>query len=154
MESSKIVLSEDLEIDRIDGDSIFIRRCDPKFPKSWTKCLKLMHNGEYISSDSTIEDITAFKITTLKELNTVPKGYGNPLLALMQLLVCREVYRQGWKPDWGNDCIKYCIILHGKNIAPEISINTSFMLSFQTKEIRDKFFDNFRNLIEEAKELI
>lgn len=32
--------------------------------------------------------------------------------------------------------------------------NANYILSFQSKEIRDKFLENFRDLIEEAKELI
>jgi hypothetical protein len=32
--------------------------------------------------------------------------------------------------------------------------STSHALSFRTAEIRDKFYDNFKDLIEQAKELL
>lgn len=34
------------------------------------------------------------------------------------------------------------------------SLNSSVILSFQTKELRDKFLNNFKNLINQVKELI
>ena len=73
----------------------------------------------------------------------------------MQLLVCREVYRQGWKPDWTNaNENKYCIVNVNNKIKPSTNVAFNNVLSFQSAEIRDKFLENFRDLIEEAKELI
>lgn len=77
------------------------------------------------------------------------------MLALCQLLVCREVYRQGWKPNWFDSKTKKWVIeCVNDNITSMTYMQTSKVLSFQSEEIRDRFLENFRDLIEEAKELI
>lgn len=76
-------------------------------------------------------------------------------IALMQLVQLRDCYRQGWKPDWKDtDTPKYAIVSSFGKVAPELFLNMSSVLSFQSAEIRDEFLKNFRELIEKAKELI
>ncbi len=75
-------------------------------------------------------------------------------LALMQLIQLRDCYRQGWKPDWEQSYKKYCIYCEGNSVFPFDCIYNSRVLSFQSKEIRDEFLKNFKDLIEQAKELI
>ena len=76
-------------------------------------------------------------------------------IALMKLHLLRDEYRQGWKPDWRNvDESKFVIEM----VANELSINnygiTRYSLSFQDEKRADKFLTNFRDLIEEAGDLI
>ena len=71
----------------------------------------------------------------------------------MQLHQLRDCYRQGWKPDWKSMTDKYCIV----NCEwPSIVSYTTYVrfLSFQSSEIAQQFLDNFRDLIEEAGDLI
>ena len=76
-------------------------------------------------------------------------------LALMQLIQLRDCYRQGWTPDWENsDVPKYAIVSSFGKISPEVLLNLCCVLSFQSVEIRDEFLNNFKDLIEQAKELI
>lgn len=75
-------------------------------------------------------------------------------LALMQLMNLRDEYRQGWKPDYRNDCDKYVITYYGIAITGGTFKHYNAILSFQSADIRDKFLKNFRVLIELAKELI
>ena len=73
-------------------------------------------------------------------------------LALMQLHQLRDCYRQGWKPK-SQDC--YFTIVY--NIEWKLVVGayqSSRFLSFQSKEIADKFLTNFRDLIEQAGDLI
>ena len=76
-------------------------------------------------------------------------------LALMQLHQLRDCYRQGWIPDWNDACQTKWAIFRVKNewkIEP-IAFSSRF-LSFQSKEIAEKFFNNFKDLIETAGDLI
>ena len=75
-------------------------------------------------------------------------------LALMQLVQLRDCYRQGWTPDWTKRNDKYCILHINDGVGIEIRNYTSSVLSFQSAEIRDEFLKNFKDLIEQAKELI
>ena len=76
-------------------------------------------------------------------------------IALMKLHLLRDEYRRGWKPDWINvDESKFVIEM----VVNELSINnygiTRHSLSFQDEKRAEEFLTNFRELIEEAKNLI
>ena len=83
--------------------------------------------------------------------------------ALRRLLFLRKYYNEGWQPDWCNQYQeKFCII----NFLEEIdfinySIKSKFeenkfyhILTFETEEIRDKFLEEQRELLEIAKPLL
>lgn len=75
---------------------------------------------------------------------------------LYQLEILRDVYRQGWKPNWDNKKeIKYSI---SRNIDGRIDVIKSIyvpqFLSFQSQEIAELFCTNFKNLINEVGDLI
>ena len=73
----------------------------------------------------------------------------------MQLIQLRNVYRQGWTPDWKSyDEIKYSIHAYGGKIERNNFNLANSVISFQSEEIRDKFLNNFKDLIEQAKELL
>ena len=73
-------------------------------------------------------------------------------IALMKLHLLRDEYRQGWKPDF--DSASYCIILTKKGLCIDRNYTIGRFLSFQTEELAEKFLENFRDLIEEARDLI
>lgn len=146
----EIVLPEGWEIDKIENGKIFLKESKKELPKTWEECVKLYSTLETISSMGDIYDV--YNINPTKR--SLPVGLGKPMLALQQLLVCREVYRQGWKPDWKDNNIKYGITINYNNVIPSEPIYGNTILSFQSKEIRDKFLENFKDLIEEAKELL
>ena len=77
-------------------------------------------------------------------------------IALAQLSQLREVYRQGWEPDWDDfEQLKFVINFDGENeIIVDNWMTFPFFLSFQSKEIRNEFLKNFRDLIEKAKPLM
>lgn len=76
-------------------------------------------------------------------------------LALIQLHRLRDVYRQGWVPDYKEVLtVKYAIRFIN-NALCIIQTNTqSNFLTFQSQEIAEQFLENFEDLILEAKELI
>jgi hypothetical protein len=75
-------------------------------------------------------------------------------LALAQLSQLREVYRNGWKPDWTIDKAKFCIGFVEDEIKELAYFSTNVFLSFQDRKTRDLFLENFRDLIEQAKPLM
>ena len=75
--------------------------------------------------------------------------------ALFKLEQLRDCYRQGWVPDWENDEHKYVIYNFKNKIIFNTDIDgTNHFLSFPTMELCDKFYNNFKYLIEVAKDLI
>ena len=77
-------------------------------------------------------------------------------LALIQLHRLRDCYRQGWKPDWKDDTtIKYAIVYsYSRELTVEEYSYTPMFLSFQSEELAKEFISNFRDLIEQAGDLI
>lgn len=76
-------------------------------------------------------------------------------IALMQLHQLRDCYRQGWVPDWRDgEQEKYTILYNSDNYIIDLAWRSQRFLSFQSKEIAEKFLNNFKGLIETAGDLI
>ena len=155
METKEIIIPQGWEIDKVEGNKIILMESNKKLPKRWEECIAKIKDLEYIDSNGDVEEVDFNFGIVYDHINDIPKGLGKPMLALCQLLVCREVYRQGWKPDWTNATEnKYCIINNFNKIETSINASISKVLSFQSEEVKDKFLENFKDLIKEAKELI
>lgn len=125
------------------------------FPSTWEECVKV-----YREEGHKLEKINAFG-TTLKvgvnygaeTKNCLPVGYGDAIIALSQLLICRETYLYLYEKYKDNsleerDGSYYKIsILNGEALKTE-SPTPCGMFSFTTKDVRDKFFENFKELLE------
>lgn len=137
MKEKELILPDDWEVKEVVGNKIIIREKDKELPKTWHECFKPCE-AEYLDSTS--------------YSNAVPSNLKNPMLALCQLLICRNAWwkQLGWKPDWSNPNEKHCITYKGN----KIKCYESCILAFPTAEVRDQFLDSFRDLIEEAKELL
>ncbi len=73
---------------------------------------------------------------------------------LPQLIRLRDEYNEGWKPNYKDGIDKYYIIVYDDEIKLTISGDTQRILVFETEEIRDKFLEDHRDLIEIAKPLL
>ena len=74
-------------------------------------------------------------------------------LPLIQLHQLRDCYRQGWTPTV--DKVSFGIIRRvGGDLDTDRFMYSSRFLSFQSAEIAKEFLDNFRDLIEQAGDLI
>ena len=75
--------------------------------------------------------------------------------AFSKLLKLRKDWIGDWKPDWTNGSkIKYVIFTENNEICVGTHLHISNSMSFPTEEMRDEFFDCFKNLLEEAKTLL
>lgn len=75
--------------------------------------------------------------------------------ALRRLLFLRDYYNEGWQPDWSNSIkLKYIIKVSGEEIVIDNTYNIKRTMSFKSKEIRDKFFEEQKELLEIAKPLL
>ena len=144
-----------------DGKIIF-EDIKSQLPETWEEFCKMKNINKYesyIELNSQCDELG--EVSDGMERN--PHGDRNILpsekaaeqhLALMQLHQLRDCYRQGWVPDCEKDDNKYCIFI-SFNILKIDSFNAfSHFLSFQSKEIAEEFLNNFRDLIEQAGDLI
>ena len=124
-----------------------------RLPKTWDEyCAKHGEVGDKIkaSLDSAYTIINRYAFSDYKQTQAH--------IAMIKLHLLRDEYRQGWLPDWSDNCYKYGVkwnifprkkelIVTWRNYDP-------LFLSFPTGEIANEFLTNFRDLIEQAGDLI
>ena len=124
----------------IETKKIVLEKKKPKYPKTYCEC----------------KDILG-----LWDIDDTERGYYKTDLIdkLQMILICRDAY---WKiaGDWKLTIGKMFYSLYynrqidniKKDYADDIQGNV--ILAFPTEEMRDAFYENFKDLIEDCKELL
>lgn len=143
-----------------ENGTIVFKDIKPKLPKTWEEfCEKnKVNEGEYyVGSQSDVVEVLVGNYLPRRKTfdrNILPnKKAAEQHLVLMQLHQLRDCYRQGWTPIV--DKVSFGIIrrVEGDLDADRFMYSSRF-LSFQSLEIAKEFLDNFRDLIEQAGDLI
>lgn len=161
MKEMKITPPKGYEIDEEKSTiyNIVFKKKD-NLPKTWEEAYKKhLCNTTiyYINTNSETQQYTKPNIdNAIYNKNAlVSEEKTEEVLALMQLITLRDIYNDGWEPDWSNyDEIKYCIYGWSNTIAIDILKSDHCILAFKTEELRNEFFRNFKHLIEKAKRLL
>ena len=133
----------------------------PKYPKTYKECCDVLlippyYNLRYHTYEPNYDEYATSKtlLSLEDKLNTLGK-----------LFICRNAYwkiageqmglGKSWEPDWKHGKDKfYCICTtEGEIVLGEWYIDNK-ILTFPTIEMRDAFYENFKDLIEECKELL
>ena len=136
----------DYEIEVRDGKTYAILK-KPKYQTTYEECCKnvfgLAHGGMTVD---------------------VPMHYSPLIIDFAKLLICRDAYwkiageeiglGKPWKPDCNSGSQFYCISVSGNIICKGKWYTDNKILAFPTEEMRDAFYDNFKDLIEQCKELL
>ena len=149
----------DYEIETRDGKTYAVLK-KPIYPKTYKECCDALSIAPYYNlryhtyERGYNEYATTFELCSLQD----------KLNILGKLLICRAAYwkitgnemglDKPWEPDLENEEL-YCIQNFNKQIIKS-KTNTAFnkKLVFPTEEMRDTFYENFKDLIEECKELL
>ena len=106
----------------------------------------------------TYEDIVKEKnyIYLPENLVAPNKELADAVVALLKLLFLRDYYNEGWKPDWDDDTVKHTIetCCNDEFVIEPSSTNYPRVLSFKSKKIRNRFFEEQKELLEIAKPLL
>ena len=73
---------------------------------------------------------------------------------LPQLIRLVDEYNKGWKPDYKDGNFKYSVGCYEGNLELFVNSYIQRILVFKTEQIRDKFLEHHRDLIEIAKPLL
>lgn len=122
-----------------------------QLPKSWEELQRV--SGYYVNNNSEVTKCDAFTADRNRNF-FVTKEQAEASIALAQLSQLREVYRNGWVPDYNKSENKYVIELFTNRIDTHFYQGKNHFLSFQDTKTRDLFLENFRDLIEKAKPLM
>ena len=139
----------DYEIEVRDGKTYVVKK-KPKYPKTYDECCDVLN----IPNDERYIDID------------IPVGYNKLLSAFTELLICRDAYwkiageQMGlgklWEPDWKKHDKKYIIDVFKDTVIyfENETYDDNTILAFPTEEMRDAFFENFKDLIKQCKKLL
>lgn len=142
----------DYEIEVRDGKTFAVKK-KPLYPKTYKECCEIINACPTvgISYDSN-EDMLYNDEVDLT------------LITLRKLLICRNAYwkiageqmglDKSWKHDMVKDDFSYAISYQYGCIEKNEIRHKNAILAFPTKELRDTFYENFKVLIEECKELV
>ena len=128
-------------------------------PKTWEEAIKNLSGSQvfYIDnySNTKLIEVAPASSTEAFKNSLLSEKRAEEVLALIQLITLRDIYNDGWEPDWSNyDETKYCIYGWSNTVDTDIFSSDHCILVFKTEELRDEFFKNFKDLIEKAKYLL
>lgn len=132
----------------------------PTYPKTYEECCEVLSIPSYYKLKYSTYEHNYHEYTTSKKLCLLQDN----LNKLGKLLICRDAYwkiageqmglGKSWKPDWEDSSDKYTISFKCDKIFLNNTMWYSEMLAFPTPEIRNKFYEHFKDLIENCKELL
>ena len=130
----------------------------PKYPKTYEECCRVIR----ICSASLQWDnpfcVNRDSHPYIKHLDILMENF-------CKLLICHDAYwkiageemglGKPWEPEWDHINRKfYCIYNSKNNIVKDILYCHNKILAFPTEEMRDVFYENFKDLIVQCKELL
>ena len=146
-----------------DGRLVF-EDIKPQLPNTWEEFCK---NYPVKSGEFMIDSLSKILTPGLRDRemhvdqNLLPSyKAAEQHLALMKLHQLRDCYRNGWLPNVKDDADKYCIERLCNPVSRNIELRVAWydtvctFLSFPTFELAKEFLTNFRELIEQAGDLI
>lgn len=156
MKTLKITPPEGYEIDKDKStlEEIIFKPVKKQLPQSWEELETI--EGYWSTSHCGIIKNYNVKCRDENKNLFATEAQAKASIALAQLSQLREVYRDGWVPDWNSyrQKQKYSIININEIFIVNSSVNQHYFLTFQSAEIRDEFLNNFKDLIEEASPLL
>ena len=139
-----------------DGRLVF-EDIEPQLPNTWKEFCKSypIKSGEYFIDSSSQIVAPVWAARDMYATQNVLPNYkaAEAHLAYMQLHQLRNCYRQGWEPTDEKE-IFAIVRKAGGRLGIDNLMYSSRFLSFQTKEIAEKFLHNFRDYIQRADDLI
>jgi hypothetical protein len=154
MKTLKIEIPNGFEIDKENStfEQIVFKEIK-QLPESWEE-LEIIEGYFVQGRDSECCHVKKHATSENKNIFSTEEQ-AKASIALSQLSQLREVYRNGWVPDWEDSTNKYIISFRDNDIiyTSEYQRFNKF-LSFQDEQTRDLFLENFKDLIEQAKPLI
>ena len=138
------------EITEVSKDTVFIKPIKSKYPKTYDECC-----NELINYDKYREITVAIAGISYK---------ANLINSFTKLLICRDAYWKiageemgldnPWKPDWSTSKPKYVLACTCNGTEKQWETTYCKTFAFPSAEMRDAFYENFKDLIEQCKEFL
>ena len=148
------VLPKDYEFYAVYENELQLKKKKPKYPTTYEECCKVM--GVNHTNDLDICEHCDYKT----EITYYEDSILEKIEALYRLIICRDAYwkiageemglGKSWEPDWNDKKQDK----HGFYNEIKNTIINSKVFVFPTAKMRDAFYEAFKELIEECKELL
>ena len=141
------------EITEVLKDKVFIKPIKPKYPKTYAECCDVLYIVPFYNLRYQTYEHSYHKFATSNKLLSLQ----DKLNDLGKLLICRDAYWKiagDWKPEFRFGKKKYCIMTKENKVISATVEETNRILIFPTEEMRDAFYENFKDLIKKYKELL
>ena len=148
----KIIPPEGCEVDKEKStfSEIVFKKIEPNLPMSWEELKEV--KGYFINQNSDININPMIDKAVAYNRNVFPTNEeAKAMLAMAQLCQLRDRWNGGWKANWKDDTVKYCITSIKDILYKDSYCNTHHPMAFKTKELRDDFMVVFKDLLETAK---
>jgi hypothetical protein len=153
------------EFDKVDNNKIILKPIKPKYPTTYAECCEVLVGRKPKPNEISFDKM---ELCLVDLDNTQSIDFRAPHLfqlnRLFRLLMCLDAYwkiageqmglGKPWEPDWNDESQKYCIRMDRNKIVNCSSSFNNRILAFPTEEMRDAFYENFKNEIEQCKELL
>ena len=124
--------------------------------KTWKEYCEKMEGKDSYYINSTRGGIISSKFGAAPIVSEFEdKEDAEAFAALSKLLKLRKDWVGEWQPDWTDmNQLKYTIVNQGNRVVVCTNDRSCRSLSFPTPEMRDEFFDCFKDYLEQAKTLL
>lgn len=161
MEEIQIDIPSGYEFTRVDEDNqrVIFTKKQPQYPKTYKECCEVLG----CKADDFFTDFSYNGCDV--EISEYEDKVDDLLQNFRKLRYCRDAYwktageqmglGKPWEPNWNHINRKfYCIYNSKNNIVKNVIYSENKILAFSTEEMRDTFYENFKDLIEDCKNLI
>lgn len=136
----KIDIPKGYEFAGVDDDNqqVVFEKIGCQYPTTYDECCDMLNADEFVGYEL---------MTNFPKLINARNAYWKIAGEQMGL-------GKPWKPDWNHDTVKYVIFPYQYLYSIDEENYRNTILAFPTKEMRDVFYENFKYLIEQCKELL
>ena len=129
-----------------DNNKVVLKPIQHLYPQTFDECCKVL-GIDYLNC---VDYVVGYKRELLK--------------SLQKLLICRDAYwkiageemgfGESWKPNWNESTPKYAISVIENKLVKPFALTQNYVIAFPSEKKRDDFYENFKELIEQCKELL
>jgi hypothetical protein len=140
LDEVEIILGDKFELKIKEGKYYAVKK-QAKYPKTYKECCDVLGIS---TMDNDAQGYKAYLIIRFQELLIARDAYWKIAGEEMGLV-------EAWEPNWYYDQFKYIILCRRNNIIKDTVTSKNSILAFPTEKMRDAFYENFKDLIEECK---
>ena len=154
--NNKIKIPKGYEIDIKQSTEHRIVLLKIELPLTWEAYCDKMRKKSSCSYDNDFKFLSStFSNKPLLCVEFADKEDVEAFVAFFKLLHLRKAWVGDWKPNWMDRTQKkFTIVVEENELVDGLNTGVSCSMSFPTEEMRDKFIETFKDLLEQAKSLL